>query len=123
LIWSKAFIQYRERYDGADVAHLILKKSEEIDWTRLLSYLEAYWEVLLIHVLNFRFIYPSEREKIPRWLLDELMSRLQHQIALPTPRIKTCRGRLYSKTDYAVDVVEWGFADLVGGENERKRAS
>ena len=67
--------------------------------------------------------YKDEREKIPRWLLDELLSRLHHQINLPTPRIKTCRGRLYSKTDYAVDVVEWGFADLVGGENERKRAS
>jgi len=123
LIWSKVFIQYRERYDGADVAHLILKKSDEIDWERLLSYLEQYWEVLLMHVLNFRFVYPSERERIPRWLLDELLSRLHHQINLPTARIKVCRGRLFSKTDYLIDVVDWGFADLVGGENERKRAS
>jgi hypothetical protein len=102
---------------------LILKKSDVIDWERLLSYMEQYWEVLLIHILNFRFIYPSEREKVPRWLLDELLSRLEHQINLPTPRIKACRGRLYSKTDYAVDVIEWGFADLVGGENEHRRAS
>jgi hypothetical protein len=92
LIWSKVWIQYRERYDGADVAHLILKNSDSIDWERLLSYMEQYWEVLLIHILNFRFIYPTEREKIPRWLLDELLSRLHHQIALPTPRIKVCRG-------------------------------
>jgi len=118
LIWSKVFIQNRERYDGADVAHLILKKHEEIDWKLLLSYMDQYWEVLLTHVLNFRFIYPSERELVPRWLLDDLMSRLQQQIALPTSRIKMCRGRLYSKNDYAVDVVKWGFADLVGGENE-----
>jgi hypothetical protein len=123
LIWSKVFIQYRERYDGADVAHLILKKSHDVDWERLLSYMDQYWEVLLIHVLNFRFIYPSERELIPRWLLDELLLRLQHQIALPTPRIKACRGRLYSKTDYAVDVIEWGFADLIGGENEHRKIS
>jgi hypothetical protein len=27
--------------------------------------MEQYWEVLLIHILNFRFIYPSERDKIP----------------------------------------------------------
>jgi hypothetical protein len=122
LIWSKVFIQNVERYDGADIAHLILKKNEEIDWERLLFYCDQYWEVLLMHVLNFRFIYPAEREKIPRWLLDELLSRLQHQINLPTPRTRVCRGRLFSRKDYMVDVVEWGFADLAGGENERKRA-
>src|SRR5262245_19179278 len=120
LIWSKVFIQNRDRYDGADVAHLINKKHDEIGWKLLLSYMDQYWEVLLTHVLNFRFIYPSERELVPRWLLDELLSRLQQQIALPTSRIKMCRGRLYSKTDYAVDVVKWGFADIVGGENEHK---
>ena len=36
LIWSKVFIQDRYRYDGADIAHVILKKHEEIDWKRLL---------------------------------------------------------------------------------------
>jgi hypothetical protein len=123
LIWSKVFIQNRERYDGADVAHLILKKHEEIDWKLLLSYMDQYWEVLLGHILNFRFIYPSERERIPRWLLDELLGRLQQQIELPTSRIKMCRGRLYSKNDYTVDVVNWGFADLVGGENEHGKPS
>jgi hypothetical protein len=115
------FIQNRDRYDGADVAHLILKKHEEIDWKLLLAYMDQYWEVLLTHVLNFRFIYPSERERIPRWLLDELLGRLQQQIDLPTSRIKMCRGRLYSMADYAVDVVNWGFADVVGGENEHRK--
>ena len=28
-----------------------------------------------MHLLNFRFIYPSERDRIPRWLLDELLLR------------------------------------------------
>src|SRR2546430_10411416 len=44
----------RERYDGADVAHLILLKHHEINWERLLCSMEQYWEVLLIHLLNFR---------------------------------------------------------------------
>jgi hypothetical protein len=121
LIWSKVFIQNRERYDGADVAHLILRRHQDVDWERLLCYMDQYWEVLLVHVLNFRFIYPFDREKIPRRVLDELLSRLQHQINLPTPRTRVCRGRLYSKEDYKIDVVEWGFADLAGGENERPR--
>jgi len=122
LIWSKVFIQNRCRYDGADIAHLILLKHQEINWERLLCLMEQYWEVLLVHLLNFRFIYPSEREKIPSWLLHELLSRLQHQFELPTPKLKVCRGRMFSVADYTIDVTELGFADVVGGENERKPA-
>jgi hypothetical protein len=97
-----------------------LMKNQEINWERLLSSMEQYWEVLLIHLVNFRFIYPSEREKIPSWLLRELLSRLQHQFELPTPKMKVCRGRMFSVADYAADVMELGFADVVGGENERR---
>lgn len=121
LVWSKAFVQDRYKYDGADVAHMILRHSERIDWRRLLSYMDQYWEVLLIHVLNFRFVYPTERERIPRWLLDELLARLTRHIELPTPQTRVCRGRLFSRDDYRIDVAEWGFADIVGGEKERKR--
>ncbi|WP_418161368.1 hypothetical protein [Benzoatithermus flavus] len=114
LIWSKALLQNRHRYDGADIAHLILRQSERIDWKRLLTHMEQYWEVLLIHVLNFRFIYPSERDKIPRWLHDELLLRARQHADLPVPQTKVCRGRLFSPDDYRVDVMEWGFADVVG---------
>ena len=114
MIWSKALLQNRHRYDGADIAHLILRQSERIDWKRLLTHMEQYWEVLLIHILNFRFIYPSERDKIPRWLLEELMLRTQQQADLPLPQTKVCRGRLFSPDDYRIDVSEWGFADVVG---------
>lgn len=114
LIWSKAFVQDRTRYDGADVAHLILKEHATIDWKRLLSYMEPYWEVLLQHLLNFRFIYPSERNLVPRWLFDELLERLRMQDELPLPRMKICRGRMFSRGDYQIDIHEWGFADIVG---------
>ncbi len=119
LIWSKAFIQSRYRYDGADIAHVILKQHHEIDWRRLLGYMDQYWEVLLMHLLNFRWIYPSEREHIPRWLIDELHERMQHQLAMPPPQVKACRGRMFSRTDYAVDVQQWGFADVAGDGDMR----
>jgi hypothetical protein len=123
LVWSKLFVQDRCRYDGADIAHVILKQSARIDWKRLLGYAEQYWEVLLAHVINFRFIYPSERHRIPSWLLDELLERLQQQAELPEPQTKVCRGRHFSRIDYLVDIAEWGFADIVGAAdeiNERK---
>ena len=120
FILSKLFLQDRYRYDGADVTHVILKKHDQIDWKRLLSAVELYWEVLLIHVLNFRFIYPTEREAIPHWLLDELMERLAAQAQMPPAQMKICRGRLFSPRDYVVDIAEWGFADVVGKGIEEK---
>lgn len=119
LIYSKAFVQIRHKYDGADVAHLILRQHAAIDWKRLLSHMEQYWEVLLIHALNFRFIYPTERDLIPEWLVGELLSRLHERAKLPVPQMKICRGRLFSREDYQIDVAEWGFAD-VAGEGELK---
>lgn len=114
FILSKLFLQTRYRYDGADIVHTILVKHDEIDWQWLLSNMELYWEVLLINVLNFRFVYPTERDLIPRWLYDELLERLRAQDQMPPASIKICRGRLISPTDYVVDVSEWGFADVVG---------
>ena len=32
FVWSKIYVQDRYRYDGADVTHMILKRSEDIDW-------------------------------------------------------------------------------------------
>jgi hypothetical protein len=119
LIWSKAFIQLRNRYDGPDVVHVILRQHGQIDWKRLLSVMEAHWEVLLMHLLNFRWIYPSERDHVPRWLMDELLERLRLQLELPPPQMKVCRGRMFSRADYLIDVQDWGFAD-VGGEGESR---
>lgn len=114
LVWSKVFIQVRDRYDGADVAHLFLKQHREIDWARLLAYMDLHWEVLLVHLLNFRWIYPSERNHVPRWLMDELLDRLKQQLDLPAPQTKVCRGRMLSRSDYEAAVREWGFADISG---------
>ncbi len=118
FIWSKIFVQDRYRYDGADVAHVILKKHDEIDWRRLLEHLELYWEVLLVALLNFRFIYPSERDLAPRWLMDELLERLAAQQAMPPPGVKICRGRIFSPRDYQIDVHEWGFSEAFGNLEE-----
>jgi hypothetical protein len=120
FILSKLFLQTRYRYDGADIVHVILIKHDAIDWHWLLAQMELYWEVLLINVLNFRFVYPTERHLIPRWLYDELLARLKAQDEMPPASVRICRGRLISPTDYVVDINDWGFADVVGrGLEER----
>lgn len=120
LVLSKVFIQDRYRFDGADVNHVILKQAGAIDWRFLLAQMDLYWEVLLAHLLNFRFAYPTERDNIPAWLMTELIGRLEAQVHLPPPRVRVCRGRLFSPRDYIADIAEWGFGDVVGkGLEER----
>lgn len=119
FIWSKIFVQDHHRYDGADVAHMILKCHDRINWEKLLSHMELYWEVLLIALLNFRFVYPSERGLVPGWLMDELLERLGDQADVEGPAKKVCRGRIFSPRDYAIDVEQWGFSEAVGNLEEQ----
>jgi hypothetical protein len=116
LIWSKSFIEDRYKFDGNDVAHVFLVMHKEIDWRRLLRYFDQHWEVLLMHLLRFRYIYPSERGRVPRWVVGRLLERLEDQRSLPASRKKSCRGRIFSRDDFLVDVEQWGYADLVGDD-------
>ncbi len=103
LLWCKIYVQNRERYDGADINHLILKQGKNMDWKRVLFHLEPHWHLLLGQVLNFQFVYPAERELIPRWLFDELISRANEQYDLPIPVEKVCRGPMIDQTQYSID--------------------
>jgi hypothetical protein len=74
--------------------------------------MDGSWEILLGIVTSFRWVYPSERNVIPRWLLEELMARLQRQLELPSSDRRVCRGGMFSNVDYRPAVEQWGFADI-----------
>ena len=112
-IWSKAFIMERERYDGADIAHLLQATADRIDWPRLVVRFGAHWRVLLAHLLLYGFVFPGERERVPAWVMDELLQRAQqehHQRPRPTDA-RVCRGTLLSREQYLPDVGERGYRD------------
>lgn len=111
MIWSKAFIMERERYDSADVMHLLLARAESIDWIRLLTRFGPHWRVLFSHLCLFGFIYPSERNRIPEWVMTGLIDRLEKDLLTPPPTQKTCQGTLLSREQYLPDVQRWGLAD------------
>ncbi len=112
LIVSKMFMFNRKHFSGADIAHLILHTGRNLNWKLILSKIDPYWEVLLAHIILFRFIYPSEREVIPSWLIKELILRVGHQIELPTPQDKVSRGTILSTEDFRIDIEKWGFRDV-----------
>jgi hypothetical protein len=110
MIWSKAFIMERERYDGADVAHILRACADTLDWPRLLQRFGPHWRVLLGHVIMFGFIYPCERTRVPAAVVRELMGRLDSELTRPGPG-RVCQGTLISRAQYLVDVEDWDYAD------------
>ena len=111
LIWAKGFLMERERYDGSDVAHLLLAHGAELDWPRLLDRFGAQWRVLLSHLILFGFIYPEQRTQIPAPVMQDLLARLQRDMVGGSPTERLCQGTLLSWRQYLVDVEEWGYDD------------
>jgi hypothetical protein len=112
MIWSKAFVEERERYDGADVAHILRACGAELDWPRLVRRFGPHWRVLLSHLVLFGFVYPGERDTIPRDVLRELIARLESdETQEPSPDGKICQGTLLSREQYLTDVNQWGYTD------------
>lgn len=111
MIWSKGFVMTRDRYDGADIAHLLRTHAAYLDWPRLLDRFGPEWRVLFTHLTLFGFIYPGERAKVPDWVMQGLVSRLASDLSQPAPATRLCRGTLLSSTQYQIDVEQWGYVD------------
>ena len=110
MIWSKAFIMERERYDGGDVAHILRACADTLDWPRLLRRFDGNWRVLFQHLVIFGFVYPCERARVPAAVMRELAGRLDRELTRPAPG-RMCQGTLISRAQYLVDVEHWGYSD------------
>lgn len=108
MVWSKAFLMERERFDGADVMHLIHAMQHQIDWPRLVQRFGEHWRVLLAHLILFTYVYPTERA--PQNVIDELVDRLQREPAADKA-IRLCRGTLLSREQYLDDIERWDYVD------------
>lgn len=111
MIWSKAFIMERERFDGADIAHFLRLRARSLDWHRLLRRFGPLWRVLMVHLLLFGFVYPHLRNEIPEWVMRELIARLQQEQQSQPPTEAVCFGTLLSREQYLCDVQQYGLAD------------
>jgi hypothetical protein len=136
MIWQKAYIMERERYDGADVAHLLNACGPSLDWQHLLMRFDKDFRVLLSHLVLFGFIYPGEQNKIPADVLRLLLERLkfndiditggaspaassedaegnaqQNKVVDCEAPHKVCGGTILSRAQYLIDIEDWGYQD------------
>lgn len=117
MIWSKAFVMERDRYDGADVAHLLLARGSDLDWPRLLRRFRNYPLVLLAHLTLFLFVFPNGATRIPSWVWEDLLRELEAARRAPAPEERVCRGTLLSREQY-LEALARGYRDarlLPGG--------
>ena len=111
ILWSKSYVMERERYDGADIIHLLHACAAQFDWPRLLGRFGAHWRVLLNYLILFGFVYPARQSCIPTWVMQDLLDRLQQELHHPPPADQLCQGTLLSRAQYLIDIESWGYGD------------
>jgi hypothetical protein len=111
IIWQKAYIMERERFDGADILHLIHERAEQIDWDRLLRRFGDHWHVLLAHLVLFGFAYPTERQRIPARVLRDLIRRLDRDMSEAHDGDRITQATLLSRYQYRDDLASGRYKD------------
>jgi len=111
LLASKLFVARRERFDGADIAHIVYATRGNLDWTRVLELAGHHWEVLLWSLLLFRYVYPAQSMYVPLLVWAELVNGLMFRLVNRDSAARF-RGSLVDEKMFAIDVNEWGLDDL-----------
>ncbi|HEX7004304.1 MAG TPA: hypothetical protein VF168_08965 [Trueperaceae bacterium] len=112
LIWTKAALMDRTRFDGNDVIHLLQARAHELDWERLRRLAGDNWRILLAHLTMFGYVYPDLIPLVPKHLLAELSLHLLSDRGEVAERdVSLCRGTLISNSQYIYDVEELGYHD------------
>lgn len=112
LVWTKAALMDRNRYDGNDILHLLQAQAHELDWERLRQLAGPDWRLLLAHLTLFGYVYPDLMTLVPKPLLAELALHLLSDRPGPESDEKpVCRGTLISNSQYQMDVEQLGYCD------------
>ncbi|SRR6266496_1947746 len=112
LLASKVFVTRRERFDGADIAHIILGRQGKLEWARVLELVGEHWELLLWHLMLFAYVYPSSTHYVPESLWQNLANRFAERLAHRDPSAQF-RGSLVDENMFAIDTNEWGMHDVL----------
>jgi hypothetical protein len=112
LLASKLFVVRRERFDGADIAHIIFATRGNLDWERILALVGEHWEILLFALVLYRYVYPANSEYVPSWVWQGLLVRFSDELTNRNPSAKF-RGSLVDDKMFAIDVAEWGMENVL----------
>ena len=112
LIASKLFVTRRERFDGADIAHVIYGTQGKLDWDRVLKVAGEHWEMVFWALVLYRYIYPAQTAYVPARVWDHLIDRFISSVKNPDPKARF-RGSLIDENQFAIDMQEWQLDNLL----------
>jgi hypothetical protein len=121
LVASKIFVARRERFDGADIAHVIYGTYGAFDWRREMELVGEHWEMLLWSLMLFRYVYPAQSHYVPAEIWCELLRRFEAEIR-NTDSEATFRGSLVDDNMFAIDVNEWRMPNLLAERRAQRLA-
>jgi hypothetical protein len=121
LVASKIFVARRERFDGADIAHVIYGTYGSFDWRREMELVGEHWEMLLWSLVLFRYVYPGQSHYVPAEIWCELLRRFEAEIRKPNPEARF-RGSLVDDNMFAIDVNEWQLPNLLAERRAQRLA-
>jgi len=64
-----------------------------------------------VHLITFRFSFPSEKDQVPARVMRDLMGRLERREAGPGASERICRGTLLSRQQYLHETNVEGYRD------------
>lgn len=120
LLASKLFVVRRERFDGADIAHIIYASQGNLDWKRVLSLVGEHWEILLFALVLYRYVYPAHTQYVAGWVWRQLLARFSNELENPNPAAQF-RGSLVDDKMFAIDVREWGMENALSTQRAQAR--
>jgi hypothetical protein len=112
LMASKLFVTRRERFDGADIAHIIFASRGKLQWDRVLQLAGEHWELVLWSLTLFRYVYPAQSNYVPQTLWRDLLSKFSEEVSSPNTGARF-RGSLIDDAMFAIDVEEWGMENIL----------
>ncbi|HET9181253.1 MAG TPA: nucleotidyltransferase [Candidatus Angelobacter sp.] len=119
LIASKIFVTRRERFDGADICHVIYGTRGNLDWRRLMNLAGEHWQILLWALVLYQYVYPAHTDYVPRQIWEELLERFKVELKHPNRGVDF-RGSLIDEKMFAIDVTEWSKRNIL--DEYRSRA-
>jgi hypothetical protein len=120
LLVSKLFVVRRERFDGADVAHVVYASRGTLDWNRILALVNEHWEMLLFALVLYRYVYPAYSHYVPSWVWQQLLRRFSEEL-IRRDVSASFRGSLVDDKMFAIDVAEWGMEDVLRDKREARQ--
>lgn len=108
LIFMKAFVMERERFDGLDIVHLLFRQADSLDWDRLLDWFAGDRGLLLTLLALFQYVYPFRAGSVPDRIRQELAPTWLQPDQVSEP---LCNGTLLSKRQFDVDIAQWELVD------------